>query len=431
MSGLGGSDRDAIAPPGQDPGQQTDSASPEQSSGSSSLESDSLLADAGGHGARAPMTSTMPEEYGTPRSPGRAAADLPVAQVSRSAEPRPPRLLPVPQHHQHTSAAATHAGAAEAAAWALMGDELRTAGLISERKIPSEIGWRKFLRVATLGIVKLGQSPDERRVRELNATVDSPLRGTHSVVVLGGKGGAGKTTVTVGVGSMFALLRHDKVVAIDGNPDIGANLGERVDPTSVSSYREVLADDRLERYADMRSHVGQNPASGLDALAANRHVRGRKLLDAKTYLATHERLQRFYSVLVTDSGTNVEHPVAKGLLDNANSIILVASCTLDSAQAVGRVMDWLRESGYRDLLANSVVVLNEVTGRTDRKMADSLVEAFSRHVGADRVFVLPHDPHLAAGGVVDIDRLRRATRRRLLEITAAVAANFSRKVGAL
>ena len=92
--------------------------------------------------------------------------------------------------------------------------------------------------------------------------VDTPLRGTHSVVVLGGKGGAGKTTTTVGIGSMLARVRNDKVVAIDGNPDVGANLAERIDPTTVSSYREVLAAENLERYADMRSHVGQSRAAG-------------------------------------------------------------------------------------------------------------------------------------------------------------------------
>jgi MinD-like ATPase involved in chromosome partitioning or flagellar assembly len=306
-----------------------------------------------------------------------------------------------------------------------MGEELRAAGLVPERKIPSAKGWRKWLRVATFGLIKPAQSPDERRVRELNAVVDNPLRGTHSVVVLGGKGGAGKTSTAIGVGSVFAQLRKDKVVAVDGNPDMGANLAERVDPMAASSYREVLADDRLERYADMRSHVGQSPASGLDVLGAHRQVSDRKLLDTKTYLATHERLQRFYSVLVTDSGTNVEHPVVKGLLENANSIVLVAASTPDSAQATGKVMDWLRESGYRELLAHAVVVLNNVTGRTDRKMVDTLVEAFSRRVGSERVFVLPYDAHIAAAGVVDIDQLRPATRRRFLEITAAVAANFT------
>jgi Mrp family chromosome partitioning ATPase len=186
----------------------------------------------------------------------------------------------------------------------LASDELRATTLIGEGEIPSPRGWRNWLRVATFGAITLGQSRDERRVRDLKAVVDSALRGTHSVVVLGGKGGAGKTTISIGLGSMFALLHH-KVVAIDGNPDIGANLGDRIDPSAGSSYQEVLADGSIDSYAALRSHVGKSPVSGLDVLAANRNVTDRKLLDAKTYLAAHERLRRFYSVLVTDSGTNV------------------------------------------------------------------------------------------------------------------------------
>ncbi|WP_083341898.1 MinD/ParA family ATP-binding protein, partial [Mycobacterium talmoniae] len=272
--------------------------------------------------------------------------------------------------------------------------------------------------------VTLGPSADERRVRELNAAVDSALPGTHSVVVLGGKGGAGKTSTAIGVGSTFARLHH-KVVAIDGNPDIGANLGERIDPSATSSYREVLTDTRIERYADVRAHIGQSSASGLDVLAANRNVSDRKLLDAKTYLAAHEVLRRFYSVLVTDSGTNVEHPVVKGLLDTADSLVLVSAGTHDSAQATGKVMDWLAESRHSELLARTVVVLNDVTGRADSATTRTLAEVFARRVGADRVFVLPYDPHLAAASGVDLDQLRRGTRRRFLEITAAVAAHFA------
>jgi MinD-like ATPase involved in chromosome partitioning or flagellar assembly len=146
-------------------------------------------------------------------------------------------------------------------------------------------------------------------------------------------------------------------------------------------------------------------------------------LDSKTYLAAQERLLRFYSVVVTDCGTNVEHPVSKGVLTNADSIVVVASAARDSAQAAGRVMDWLREAGYHELLSRSVVVINDVNGRADRKLIGDLVATFARRVGDDRVFVLPYDPHFGAG-VVDIDQLRPATQRRFLEITAALATNF-------
>jgi MinD-like ATPase involved in chromosome partitioning or flagellar assembly len=370
--------------------------------------------------------STMHRQHGVhvPPNPNRPpTGDPQPSQANRPPAARPPfSITPAPPATARAGQASPTT--AEAASWELTTEELRAAEVITEHKVPSAKGWRKWLRVATFGLVTMEQSPDERRFRLLNAIVNSPLLGSYSVVVLGGKGGVGKTTTAIGIGSMFASVRKDKVVAIDGNPDIGANLAERIDPTAASSYREVLADDRIERYADMRSHVGQSPVSGLDVLAANRQVSKRKLLDPRTYHAAYERLQRFYSVFVTDAGTNVEHPVMKGLLAKADSIIVVASTTRDSAQAAGKVMDWLRESGHHELLTRSVVVLNDVTGRSDRKLIATLVKTFARRVGGDRVFVLPYDRHIAAAGVVDIDQLRPATRRQFLEIAAAVATNF-------
>jgi MinD-like ATPase involved in chromosome partitioning or flagellar assembly len=160
-------------------------------------------------------------------------------------------------------------------------------------------------------------------------------------------------------------------------------------------------------------------------LGADRTVSDREGLDAETYLATHERLQRFHTVLVTDSGANVEHGAVKGLLESANSIILVASTALDSVQALRKVMEWLRESGRSELLARSVVVLNDVTGRTDRRRMNMRARAFSRWMGDSRVFVLPYDRHIATAGIVDIDQVHPTTRRRLLEIAATVAQNFA------
>jgi MinD-like ATPase involved in chromosome partitioning or flagellar assembly len=414
---------DAIAPP-PDTGQRTAPGWPERSFPSarrapSGVKSEAQRVD------RAWGTAAAGAQQRSSDTAARRYERQPQPRGLRPPDPGPATSRPAPPYRGHPPDSGATRAASDVSSWERMGEELRAAGLTAERRIPAAKGWRKWINAATFGAITIEESPDERRVRELTAVVEGPLRGTHSVVVLGGKGGCGKTTVAIGVGSLFALLRGDKVVAIDGNPAVGANLGERVDPTADSSYRAVLADERLDRYADMRAHLGQSSASGLDVLGADRTVSDRETLDAETYLATHERLQRFYTVLVTDSGANVEHVAVKGLLEFANSIILVASTALDSVQAVRKVMEWLRESGRSELLARSVIVLNDLTGRTDRRRMNMRVEAFSRWMGDSRVFVLPYDPHIAMAGIVDIDQVRPTTRRRLLEITAAVAENFA------
>jgi MinD-like ATPase involved in chromosome partitioning or flagellar assembly len=91
-------------------------------------------------------------------------------------------------------------------------------------------------------------------------------------------------------------------------------------------------------------------------------------------------------------------------------------------------MDWAYEAGYHRLLQRTVVVINDVrgeSGKSHRKLVDSLVEKFSRWVGQQRVFVVPFDPHIASAGVIKLNELRPETRRRFLEITAQVASGFN------
>jgi MinD-like ATPase involved in chromosome partitioning or flagellar assembly len=283
------------------------------------------------------------------------------------------------------------------------------------------------LYYGTFKLINTGESPDEQVLRNLKGTVGGHLRGTYSVVVLGGKGGVGKTTTTAAVGSTFASLRNDKTIAIDANPDRASNLADRIDPRAANSFKDVLADPHLQRYSDIRSHVGQNDPAGLDVLG-NRYQSDRQPLTAEIYSDTHDRLQRFYSVLISDSGTDVDHPVVPGLMTRADALIMVASTAPDGAKGAAELMDWAYEAGHHRLLQRTVVVINDVrgeNGKSHRRMVDTLVEKFSRWVGPQRVFVVPFDPHIASAGVIDLDELRPATRRRFLEITAKVAEGFN------
>jgi MinD-like ATPase involved in chromosome partitioning or flagellar assembly len=298
--------------------------------------------------------------------------------------------------------------------------------LNAPRKIASSRGWRKWLYYGTFKLINTGESPDEQVLRNLNATVGGHLRGTYSIVVLGGKGGVGKTTTTAAVGSTFASLRNDKTIAIDANPDRASNLADRIDPSATNSYKDVLTDPNLQRYSDIRSHVGQNAPAGLDVLG-NRYQSDRQPLTAQAYCDTHDRLQRFYSVLISDSGTDVDHPVITGLMGRADALIVVASTAPDGAKGAAELMDWAYEAGYHRLLQRTVVVINDVRGdsKSHRKLVDTLVEKFSRWVTPQRVFVVPFDSHIASAGVIDLSELRVDTRRRFLEITAKVATGFN------
>ena len=54
------------------------------------------------------------------------------------------------------------------------------------------------------------------------------------------KGGVGKTTMTLALGSTFATLRGDRVIAVDANPDAG-NLAHRVAPPQRAHHHRRAA----------------------------------------------------------------------------------------------------------------------------------------------------------------------------------------------
>jgi len=311
-------------------------------------------------------------------------------------------------------------------------EKLRATDLIAPRKIESSTGWRKALYVMSGRLINVGESADEQRVRALKAAVNANVRGTYTIAVLGGKGGVGKTVQTASIASLFAnLRRNDRVVAIDADPAQAANLATRVDPKA-ASMREINSDMNLHRYADVRELTGQN-AVGLDVVASPRHagVRG-EALDANEFSAAHARLQRFYSVLFVDCGVDLDHKIMAGVLDRADAVMMVASAVPDGAEGASTNFEWLRDGGYHQLLARTVLLINHIRpphNRKDRKTTARLVGTMTEHfkhwVPEQRIIEVPFDAHIATAGVVELSELSAATQRKVLEAAAALASGFA------
>lgn len=111
-------------------------------------------------------------------------------------------------------------------------------------RVVPETFWRRFIYRVTFGKLNLGDNRKVRERRSLDARINADLRGeTKFVPVLTRKGGVGKTTVTTLIGMAMALVREDRVLAIDANPDRGT-LAERVELKSDKTVRDVVR--RLE-----------------------------------------------------------------------------------------------------------------------------------------------------------------------------------------
>ena len=325
----------------------------------------------------------------------------PVYQQQYTAQPAPPQAAP-PQQQGH-------------------GGELSSAKLIKQAKRPPQSGWRKAVFVATGHLVNVGESPSDLHRRELITRVNQPLRGCYKIAMLSLKGGVGKTTTTTTLGSTFASLRGDRVIAVDANPDRGT-LSQKIPLETTATVRHLLRDaDRIKRYSDIRAYTSQGP-SRLEVLASEQDPAVSEAFSEDDYRRTVALLEHFYNIVLTDCGTGLMHSAMKGVLDLADSLVVVSSGSVDGARSASATLDWLDAHGYRDLVSRSVAVINSVRPRAGSVDLDKLAQHFGARCRA--VCRIPFDPHLEEGAEIELDRLSAPTRLALLELAATVADGF-------
>jgi MinD-like ATPase involved in chromosome partitioning or flagellar assembly len=303
-------------------------------------------------------------------------------------------------------------------------DALTSDLLLPGKRATPDGGWRRTVYRATGGLVHVGESAASMRRRELVGRVRAPVAGGHyRVAVLSLKGGVGKTTVTVGLGSTLASLRGDRVIAVDGNPDRGT-LSDKVRLETPATIRDLLNERSLvTRYADVRAYTSQAP-SRLEILASDRDPGVSIAFSADDYRAVTGVLEHYYSICITDCGTGLLHSAMAGILELADQIVLVSSPSVDGARSASATLDWLEAHGYADLVHGGVVALSSIRRRSKSTVdLDRLEQHFAARSRA--VVRVPYDPHLEEGAEVELEMLNEETADAYLNLAAMVADGFA------
>jgi MinD-like ATPase involved in chromosome partitioning or flagellar assembly len=302
-------------------------------------------------------------------------------------------------------------------------DALTSDVLLPGRRATPDGGWRRTVYRASGGLIRVGESAASMHRRDLIDRVSAPIAGGHHrVAVLSLKGGVGKTTVTVGLGSTLASLRGDRVVAVDGNPDRGT-LSDKVRLQTSATIRDLLAERRrIRRYADIRTFTSQAP-SRLEILASDRDPGVSVAFSADDYRSVIGVLEHFYSICITDCGTGLLHSAMAGILELADQIVLVSSPSVDGARSASATLDWLDAHNYGDLVTGGVVVLSAI--RRKSKSAVDLNRLEQHFAARCRAVVrVPYDPHLEEGAEVELEMLNEDTADAYLTLAALVADGF-------
>lgn len=300
--------------------------------------------------------------------------------------------------------------------------DLLTADRLLDRsqltKPEPEGAWRHLVYSVTGKRINLGDSKRARARKALTAQIAAPLTGgSRFVPVLSRKGGVGKTTVTALLGMALADARDDRVIAVDANPDRGT-LAERIArPTSKTVRDLVRARDDIRGYNDISDIVARDETR-LDVLASDSDPRVSEAFSDEDYRAVADVTARYYSLVLTDTGTGIVHSVMGATLDLADQLIIVAGLSVDEAKLASETLTWLETNGYAEQAQNAIVVLNQASVGRPLVHRNELESHFRTRVRD--VISVPYDAMIATGSAISFRDLQPETRDAARALAAKV-----------
>ncbi|WP_245567455.1 AAA family ATPase [Nocardia vinacea] len=267
----------------------------------------------------------------------------------------------------------------------------------------------------------LGLSPAEQRKQDRRGRIRRPLTAPYQIAVVSVKGGVGRTTLAATLGSTFAHLRPDRVVAVDANPDFG-DLPTR---TSAHPYgltlRDLVRSSNLEAFSAVHSFTSINDAD-LAVIASPWNTEATEALSGREYSMAVEILRRHYNLVLVDCGTGVLDSATSTVLQTSDAVVVATPATVGGVKGAVATLNWLNSHGMQHLIAKSIVAIMHHHPTKPTVEVDQIEKLFAT---AQRpTAVVPYDPHLAEGGPIDLRLLESETLLAFEELAAALADGF-------
>jgi MinD-like ATPase involved in chromosome partitioning or flagellar assembly len=226
-------------------------------------------------------------------------------------------------------------------------------------------------------------------------------------------------------GYTFGTVRGGGVCAWDNNETRGT-LGIRGTRSQHhNTTRELLADlARFEdvtqsRIGDLGSYVRSQGDAHFDVLASDERADVTGQIHADDFRAVHALLERFYRVILVDTGNNMRAENWLAAADAADLLVVTSTVREDTGYSGLWMLDALQDAGYANLKYKTVTVLSDPSPSVDAKLAADLVDVYQQRTRA--VYRVPYDPVLVSGSVVPYARLSERTKRSWLTACAGMA----------
>ncbi|WP_375484461.1 MinD/ParA family protein [uncultured Jatrophihabitans sp.] len=290
---------------------------------------------------------------------------------------------------------------------------------------PASWGWRGRVNRATGGLVKSKAAPAELQARQAINDIQRSFSHPMTVVVVQPKGGAGKTPTTICLSAAFGSNRGGYVVGWDDNETRGTLAVRVTNPDSKQKtvwdlLGDLAAFERFDaRVGDLSDYVRSQPDAHFDALVSDDNPGNMSQIGEGEYERLHKVLQRFYRMIVVDTGNNVRSSNWQAAVDSADLVVVVSSYQRDVGYSGSWVLDHLAQTGREELARNAVTVLTAADPTTDKTVRGQLLEHFTARTRA--VIEIPYDPELAHGGPIQWTSLAAPTRNAWIQAGATIA----------
>lgn len=290
---------------------------------------------------------------------------------------------------------------------------------------PATWGWRGTVRRWTGGAISPRMGQAEMEYEQDRRAIQRDFDGPRTIAFLNPKGGAAKTTGVLAAGFTFGTVRGGGVVAWDNNETRGT-LGIRGHRSSHrNTTRELLED--LEKFNDVyQARIGDLGAfvrsqgdAHFDILASDErpHVTG--TIRADDFTAVHQLLERFYRLILVDTGNNMRAENWLAAAAAADLLVVTSTVREDTGYSGLWMLDALQDAGYENLKHKSVTVLSDPSSHVDEQLAHDLVQVYEQRTKS--VYRVPYDPVLVSGSVVPYAMLSKETRSAWLKACAGMA----------
>ena len=290
---------------------------------------------------------------------------------------------------------------------------------------PAFWGWRGAVNRWSGGTFQPRRSRAEQCFEQDRATVQQDFDGPRTIAFVNPKGGAAKTTGVLAAGYTFGTVRGGGVIAWDNNETRGA-LGIRaVRGSHHNTTRELLGDlDRFNdgsqaRIGDLGAFVRSQGDAHFDVLASDEQPDVTGTIRAQDYVDVHRLLERFYRVILVDTGNNLRAENWLAAAEAADLLVVTSTVREDTGYSGLWMLDALQDAGYPNLKYKTLTVLSDPSDRVDPGLARDLEDVYSQRTRS--VHRVPFDPALVPGSVVPYGQLSTDTRRSRLSACAAMA----------